>query len=121
MALLRFGRIRRRRAGAGSILVAVGIGGALFAYDRARDSWQESESYSGKIVRIYSEKPFLSGRHSTRRDHYWDVESADGSNHAARIRPESAWRAASEGEWIIKREGELYPERVGGKVSSRRR
>lgn len=121
MALFGFGRIRRRRASAGSVFFGVLVGLGLFGYDHLCDKWQESEAFSGQIVRKYSEKPFFNNRSTSLRYHYWDVESADGKTHTLRIRPESAWASATEGEWVIKRQGELNPERIGGKITSRRR
>ena len=79
----------------------------------ARDEWQRREEFSGRIVRVYSEKPFFSKNRSSSYDHYWDVQSADGESHTLRVYSKHVWSSADEGDWVTKRAGRLLPDSYG--------
>jgi hypothetical protein len=117
MALFRLGNGTgwgRRRRTKGSLTAFVVVIGLFFGSDFVRDEWQKGEEFSGRIVRVYAEKPFYAKSRSSSRDYYWDVESADGDTHSLRVRLKHVWNSAREGDWVTKRSGKLLPDGYGG-------
>jgi hypothetical protein len=102
---LGFGRRRRRGLSVGAILAIVL---AVVGYDQFCQALQKQEAWSGTVVRVYTQ-PGLGRRHSS-VTRYWDVRTADGEVRSVRIWSRTLWGAASPGDELIKREGELHPD-----------
>ncbi len=100
---------RRKRASAGLVLLMVA---PLVGYDVLRDEWQKRKAFDGAITRVYSERSFFSGRRNSFR-HYWEIRGSDGEEHSVMLRPKSFWSDGRNGDWVVKRAGELYPELPG--------
>ena len=84
---------------------------AVIGYDRICQALQKQESWSGTVVRVYTQPGF--GRRHTSRTRYWEVRTTDGEVRSERIWSQSLWSAASPGDRLIKREGQLHPQFVG--------
>ncbi len=76
--------------------------------DRFCQALQKQEGWSGTVLRVYT-RPWFGRRHSS-VTRYWDVRTADGQVRSVRIWSRTLWSAASPGDGLIKREGELHPD-----------
>lgn len=104
-SLFGFRRRRRGKLSAGVVLLVLG---GLFGYDQICRALQRRESWSGTVVRVYTERGL--GSRNSSRNRYWEVRTAEGNLLSERIWSRDLWKMASRGDRLIKREGELHPQ-----------